>query len=523
MTVPERLYFLNFDLRPATRQLIHEGDAVPIGARAFDLLLCLVHCRDRVVARDELMTKVWNGIVVGDNNLNVQVSLLRKILGPQAVVTVPGRGLRFGYEVSAYPPNVERPALTLPNVPSVVVLPFSDLGVDPAFAWLPDCIVEDITTELSRFRSLFVVARNSAFAYRDQTTNLPNVARELGVRYAVEGSVRTAPGRVRVTAQLIDTVSGGHVWAEKFDSTLANHLEVQSQISKAVVTALAPQIDAAEGTRTRFARAGDLNAHGLAQKGWSAISAGDMNYDPVPRDQAMALAERALAIDPNSGLAWRTLAWVHWWHAYHGTTDSASETLRLGSEAADRAIAIEGGDHHAWRLKALLDFMGQHSKAGLEELRHAHELNPNCATTLGWLGFYEATHGDVAKGVPNVEAALRLSPRDPSRASLLVTLGFAQFVSRDYPAAANTAERALLAASGSATPLVLGAISWVGAGQIDKAKATFRQLSETAPNLAEARLSGHWLSNNSDYKTRAHTFLQIAAGKVDPAAAAQLR
>lgn len=523
LTVPDRLYFDDFEIRSATRQLTSNGKAVPIGARAFDLLLYLILNRDRVVSRDELMEHVWSGVFVGNNNLNVQVSLLRKLLGPQALVTVPGRGLRFGLELKSELPGIKRSALSLPDKPSVVVLPFSDFGVDKEFTWLPDCIVEDITTELSRFHGLFVVARNSAFTYRDRQSNLRDVSRELGVRYVVEGSVRTAPNSVRVTARLIDTISGGQVWAENFDCTLDAPLEVQIQITGAVVAALAPQIDAAESSRTRFKPSADLNGYGLAQKGWFVISAGDMSYDRAPRDHALALAEKALAIDSNSALAWRTTAWVHWWHAYHCTTDSVPETLRLGVAAAGRAISIDGCDHHAWRLKALLDFMSGNPEAGLAELRRSHDINPNCATTLGWLGFYEATHGNTVKGVPHAEAALRLSPRDPSRASLLVTLGFTQFVSRDYLAASNTADKALLEASGSATPLILGAISKVGSGQIEAARAMFEQLDESAPKLAKARLAGRWLSTNSDYKTRAQTFLQIAAGTMDVSAAERLR
>lgn len=523
LSKPDRLYFESFEICPATRQLNCNGTAVPIGARAFDLLHCLVECRDRVVSRDEIMAKVWNGIVVGDNNLNVQVSLLRKLLGPQAVVTVPGHGLRFGYDVETGTPGSYPITLALPGKPSVVVLPFTDFGIEQSFAWLPDCIVEDITTELSRFRSLFVVARNSAFSYRDQPDDPHRVARDLGVRYVVKGSVRTASDRVRVAAQLIDTTSGRHVWAENFDNRLDSQLDVQNQISRAVVTALVPQIDAAENKRIRIAQTGDLDAHGVAQKGWSIISAGDMTYDPTPRDQARKLAEQALAMDPHSGLASRTLAWVHWWHAYHGTTKSFADTLEQGRKAADHALMVDDSDHHAWRLRALLDFMGRKPEAGLAELRRAHDINPNCAITLAWLGFYEATYGDPDKGIAEIRNALRLSPRDPSRGSMLAALGFAQFVARDYLAAANAAESALLAASGSATPLVLGSISWVGAGQLDKAKALFRQLRETAPRLAEARLSGLWLSDHEDYITRAHTFLQIAAGMVDPERAEPLR
>ena len=176
-----------------SRPLIRGSEGIAIGARAFDLLDLLIACRNRVVGRDEIMASVWPDTVVGGNNLNVEVGNLRCLLGPEATVTVPGRGLRFALEVDTEGPL----ALGLPDRPSVVVLPFSDLGGDPELSWFADGFVEDITAELSRFRDLFVVARNSAFVFRQTPRDLRAVSRGLGVRYAVEGSVRDGPARAR--------------------------------------------------------------------------------------------------------------------------------------------------------------------------------------------------------------------------------------------------------------------------------------------------------------------------------------
>ncbi|WP_167767202.1 winged helix-turn-helix domain-containing protein [Jannaschia formosa] len=492
---------------------------VAIGARAFDLLDLLITCRDRVVARDEIMAAVWPDTVVGENNLNVQIANLRRVLGAGTIVTVPGRGLRFALEVSSANPL----ALELPDRPSVVVLPFDDLGGDPTLSWLVDGFVEEITTELSRFRDLFVVARNSAFAYRNMPRDLRVISRELGVRYAVEGSVRAAAERVRVTAQLIDAHTGGHVWAEVFDRDLVGHFDTQARVARAIVTCLAPQIDRAEAERIRTAAPQDLTAHGLALRGWSVVSAGDMAYEPAPRDKAAELARQALDLDPTSGLAWRVLAWVAWWNVYHATTHSVADTLAGGISAATNAIAADATDHHARRLRALLHFMNQNAEAGLPELRQAHEMNPNCAVTLAWLGLYEGFHGDAERGVSLAEAALRRSPRDPSRGSLLAALGFAQFAVRNYDAAAQAAEAALAEAAGSATPLILAAIAWVGAGRVDRAEAAFKKVEQIAPALVNARLSGRWLSSNPDYLARADMFFRIAAGLAPPDAADALR
>lgn len=512
------LFFSEFVLDRRTRQLRRGSDILPIGARAFDVLEVLILSSDRIVSREEVQGAVWPDMVVGDNNLNVQVAKLRKILGPEAIVTVPRRGLRFALDLVA---DTQR--LELPDRPSVVVLPFSNFGGDPELDWLADGFVEDITTELSRFRDIFVVARNSAFVFRDSPRDLHGIARDLGVRYAVEGSVRATAKRVRVTTQLIDTSSGGHVWAENFDRTIDAHFETQAAVSHAIVSCLSPQIERAEADRIRISAPDDLTAHGLARRAWTAISSQEMSYESGPRDRAAALARQALSRDPRSSLAYRTLAWVAWWTVYHGTTESVPTVLVEGIDAATRAIAIDPMDHHARRLRAQLHFMKNDAAAGLTELRHAHELNPNCALTLCWLGFYEAVNGDVAKGVPLAEAGMRRSPRDPARGSMLCALGFAQFAAGNYDAAATTAEAALAEAANGATPLILGTIAHVGAGRIDRAAILFQQVARTAPKLAEARLAGRWLSSNADYLARAHTFFRIAAGQLRPEAADALR
>jgi len=527
--------FLDCTLRPTLRQLSRGGTRLPLGSRAYELLLHLVTHAGRVVPRDELMRAVWGDAVVGDNNLNVQVGTLRQLLGRDAVITVPDRGLRFGHPVRTVADTEADIAPELPARPSVVVLPFTDFtdltdatdgGAELRWPWFADCIVEDVTTALSRFRDLFVVARNSAFAWRGQPRDVRRIGRVLGVRYVVEGSVRIVGGRVRATAQLIEAASGSHVWAENVDGVVDDPqalFALQTRIAAGIATALAPQIDAAEAARMRRTPPADLGAFGLAQAAWAVVSAGEMAFDTEPRSRAAALAREALAADASCGLAWRVLAAVQWWHAYHGTTDDFPATVAAGREAADAAIAIDAQDHHAWRQKGLLAFMAQDPATGLAALRHAHELNPNCAVTLAWLSLNEALHGEMARGVPLAEAALRLSPRDPARGEMLCALGFAQFAARDYAGAEASAQAARLGMVNAAPPLVLGAISQVGTGDLPAAASTFAALNQTAPALAATRLAGRWLSTNPDYLTRAHTFLRVAAGLAPPEAADAVR
>ncbi|MGO4915787.1 winged helix-turn-helix domain-containing tetratricopeptide repeat protein [Pseudogemmobacter sp. W21_MBD1_M6] len=519
----EVLRFLDFELRPALRSLTRQGRDASLGARAFDLLCFLIDHRSRVVGRAELIEAVWAGLAVGDNNLNVQVSTLRKLLGHGAIITVPNRGLRFGLEIEINPQDERhKVALPLPDRPSVAILLFLDLSDGSIFEWFADGVAEDITTELSRFRGLFVVARNSAFIYRGQAIDVRCVSRDLGVRYIVEGSVRPAGPKMRVTAQLIDAVTGAHVWAERFDRRLEDQGDVQDEVARAIVMAIAPQIDGAEDRRASRAPPNDPSADGLARHAWAISWPAGMTYDRALRDDAQQLAGAALDRDADCALAHCTLAMVQWWHAYHGTTACRKDTVASGLDSANRAIALNSGDHHAWRIKGLLHVMAGEPEASLLSLRRAHEINPNCAITLAWLGLYEAMNGDAAKGVHYAQSALRHSPLDPSRGSLLVALGFAQFAARDYYAAAATVADALQDSPRAAVPYVLAAICYVAVGQWGQARAAFDQLQDIAPALAKERLDGLWLATNEDYRRRAHLAFRIAAGLEDIAAAAGL-
>lgn len=518
---PGAFQFLDCTITPSLRQLQRSGLPLALGSRAFDVLHYLVVNAERVVTRDELMQAVWGDDVVGNNNLNVQVAALRQLLGREAVLTVSGRGLRFGHAVREV--AMVDDGQVLPDRPSVVVLPFADLVTQTQWAWLADSIVEDVTTALSRFRDLFVVARNSAYAWHGQSRDVRQIARTLGVGYVVEGSVRIASGRVRATVQLIEAASGSHAWAENIDGTIDDPFTTPALIAARIVAALAPQIDVAEVMRKRRAPPRDVGAYGQAQSAWVVVSTGEMAFDTAPRDQAAALAREALAADPSCGLAYRVLAAVEWWHAYHGTTRDFEATVAAGRAAANAAITLDQQDHHAWRHKGLLAFMAQDQAEGLRALRHAHELNPNCAVTLAWLGMNEALHGEVDRGVPLASAALRLSPRDPARGEMLCALGFAQFSARDYAGAEASAQAARLGMANAAPPLVLAAIAQIGMGDLAAGAASFALLNEAAPTLAATRLAGRWLSTNPDYQVRAHTFLRVAAGLTAPQEADAIR
>jgi len=517
-----RYQFGRFEVLPVTRQLLAGGKPLALGDRAFSLLLCLIERRDGIVSKDELMKSVWPSLVVEENNLSVQVSALRKMLGANCLVTVQGRGYRFAPDVS----EVTNPApataaadLSLPDKPSIAVLPFANLSDDPDQEYFSDGITEDIITELSRFHCLFVIARNSTFTYKRRPIDVRAVARELGVRYVLEGSIRHAGNQIRVTAQLIDALTANHIWAEKYDRVLADVFALQEEVTQAIVAAIAPQVESAETGRVRDLQPGNLSAYQLAMRGWAAAGVAFSKADTVSRGQALTFAREALAIDPRCGAALRTIAFAQWQHVYSSSEKSAAEALCEGMIAAARAIAINPEDHIAYLWKGMLPMLSGHPEVGLADVRHAHELNLNDALVLAYLGMVEALCGNTRQGIEYATAALRLSPRDPVRPSFLNTLGWVYFAAGEYVNGSDAALRCISEAPDFAPPRLCLAVNLVGLTQIDRAKAEFESWRLLAPELVEARLAGKWLSSDPAYCQRATTFLRIAAGRNDSAEA----
>src|SRR6516162_10264872 len=232
----EEISFGPFRLDLRGPELRRDGQLVRIHRRAVGILCALAEAKGEVVGKDELMARLWPGRIVEEGNIHVHVSALRKALGEHGdghtyVVTVPSRGYRLaGLAGSPEAAPSAAQGLPLPDKPSIAVLPFQNLSGDPDHEYFADGMVEEIITELSRIRWLFVIARNSSFTYKGQAVDVKQVGRELGVRYVLEGSVRKAGGRVRITGQLIDATTGAHLWADRFDGSLDDIFELQDKV-----------------------------------------------------------------------------------------------------------------------------------------------------------------------------------------------------------------------------------------------------------------------------------------------------
>jgi adenylate cyclase len=360
-------------------------------------------------------------------------------LGEQQVKNIARPVRVFRVRLGEAPTTAASPAaaLALPDKPSIAVLPFANISGDPEQEYFADGMVEEIITALSRIRWLLVIARNSSFTYKGQAVDVKQVGRELGVRYILEGSVRRAGGRVRITAQLIDAQSGAHVWAERYDRGLADIFAVQDEITERVVAAIEPELYAAEHIRSQRKPQQSLDAweciiRALAYVGQSTRAGGD---------EAEALCRRAIAIAPDYGQAHSLLAWV----ILRRTALSRLDAV-LPEASAEARTALRLDEHDPWAhivQGAVLFRMRRHEEAE-RSYRRALECNPNSALAHAALGYALAGQGKYEEAIGSAERALRLSPGNSfAEAQAAHVIVFARFGIGEY-VASETAAREML-------------------------------------------------------------------------------
>src|SRR5437762_2586627 len=268
-----RFLFEDYALDTERRELCRRGEVVRMEPQAFDLLEYLIQNRGRLVSRDDLIASVWAGRIVSDSAMTTRINAARCAIddtgkAQRLIKTVPRKGIRFvgtvlegeagGTEVGSRPST---PSLALPDKPSIAVLAFTNMSGEPGQEYFSDGITEDIITELSRFSELFVVARNSSFRYKGRSPDVRQVGRELGVRYVLEGSIRRAGDRVRITGQLIDATNGAHRWAERYDRKLEDVFAVQDEVARTIVAILTAHVNKAEVERTLLKPPATWQAH----------------------------------------------------------------------------------------------------------------------------------------------------------------------------------------------------------------------------------------------------------------------
>jgi len=497
----------NFDnhiLDTDRRELRRGAELVAMQPQVFDLLVHLLKHRDHVVSRDDLIALVWGGRIVSDSTLDSRINAARNAIGDNGkeqrlIRTIPRKGIRFvgavngpcdAQAASSVEAEQPRSGLALPDRPAIAVLPFDNMSGDREQEYFSDGISEDIITALSKLRWFFVIARNSSFTYKGRAVHMRQVATELGVRYVVEGSVRRSGDRVRITAQLNDTATGSHIWAEHYDRKLIDVFAVQDEITDAIVTAIEPQIYAAENFRSRRKPPNSVDA-------WDLVMRALSHHWRVTRPDsltAQALLERAIAIDPNYGQALALFATNHMFGVHLGWTDLAT-AAPAAEQAALAAIAADSED--AWAHTALgsVYFSTRRLDHSLAEFELALQLNPNFSLAQGYYALALCYSGRWTDAYAATQRAIRQSPRDPSSAIYYGVAAYAQFVGRNYQEAITLAREATRQRGDLTGAYRVLTVAAGMAGQIELARSALHELRRTQPNISLA-----WIATQLPWK-----------------------
>lgn len=482
------------------RRELHRGaDLVSVAPQVFDILDYLIRNRERVVTKDDLMNAIWKGRIVSEAALTTRLNAARTAIGDRGeaqrlIKTLPRKGFRFVGAVREAQkpdpsaavhgqPDARIAALPLPDKPSIAVLPFANLSSDPEQDYFADGVVEDITMALSLFRWLFVVARNSSFTYKGRPVDVKQVGRELGVRYALEGSVRRAGNRVRIAAQLIDAETGAHLWADRFEGPIEDMFDLQDHLTSSVVGAIAPKLQHEEIKRARRKPTENLDAYdyylrGLAKARWSKHA----------NNEALHLFCKAIELDPRLACAYGMAAWCHVRRKALGETydQQSAEAIRL----ARKAVELGADDPFALSMGAYaLAFLAREFDDAADFVDRALAVNPNLARAWMLSAWLRIWRGEPDLALEHAAHAMRLSPLDPSMSyTTHGAMAYAHFLAGRYDAALSCAEKAIRDNPAFLLSICIHAASNVRAGRMEPARRAIAQALENNPDLNASSL-----------------------------------
>jgi TolB-like protein len=344
------------------------------------------------------------------------------------------------YRVQPGSTGIAQPALELPDKPSIAVLPFQNMSGDPEQEYFADGIVEEIITALSRVRWLFVIARNSSFTYKGRAVNVKQIGRELGVRYVLEGSVRKAANRIRITGQLIDATTDAHLWADRFEGGLEEVFDLQDRVTSSVVGAISPRLEQAEIERSRRKPTENLDAYDYYLRGLAQVH----QYSKKANTEALRLFSRALELDPQYAVAYGLAARCYAQRKTGGWIEDHIAAAAEAERLARRAVELGKDDAIALCTAGigLADVAGD-LEGGAELIEKSLVLNPNLAIAWFFSGWLKVSLGEPDIGIERMSCAMRLSPQDPQVFSMQLGLGYAHFVAERYEEALSWSEKAV--------------------------------------------------------------------------------
>jgi adenylate cyclase len=428
-------------------------------------------------------------------NLHVHISALRKALdehgeGHSLVVTVPGRGYRLadltGLRSAQLAEGPLPPQLSLPNKPSIAVLPFQNMSGDPEQEYFADGMVEEIITALSRIHWLFVIARNSSFTYKGRAVDVKHIGRELGVRYVVEGSVRKGGNRVRIAAQLIEAESGAHLWADHFDGLLEDVLDLQDRVAISVAGVIEPALRAAEVRRAVERPRPDPTAYDLYLRALRAT----YSWEKQDYIEALDRLSDAIKQEADYGPALALSAWSNMAIYNNGWTDDPEATHQKIISLARRAVRHAGDDAETLgRAAYVFAYCGEDIDAATALIDRSLHINQSFAQGWHWSGWLRLWAGSPDVAIIHFEKSLRLDPRD-SRGAILMVNGIAHFFARRLEQA-----RTMLLTSLQQHPDWVPVNRFLAAcyahlGQLDKAKTIIERLRPLTPAVLPT--ADHW-------------------------------
>ncbi|KAF0113526.1 MAG: transcriptional regulator domain-containing protein [Rhodobacteraceae bacterium] len=469
---------------PAQRTLTRDGTVIELGQRAADLLLALLEAKGAPVPKAELLDRVWPGSVVEEGNLTVQIANLRKLMGPDAngrdwIITVP----RLGYRMIV--PDSPAPRPVGNARPVVAALPFENLSGDPDSDYFADGVVADILTALTRFGKLAVVSRASSFVYKGRSTDSRTVAAELGAGYLLEGSVRRAGARLRITAQLVEGATGVSLWTERFDGDLEEVFDFQDHITERVATIVAPAIEATELAQSRQSRPESILTYDILLRAKAFID------DETEQGNWAAhnLLEKALQQEPHNPLILGQMVWALEHRCAMGWPLIHPDDVQRCVDYARRGIQYAAGDARVMAQCAIaLIQPGRDYDAGMAVINQAIRMNPNDLYVLQVSGVMNLHCGDLDTALQFFDRALRLAPPDSSIRFAMTGIAHLHIVRGDYHRALDYAGRSLaLNDSFDATYWMLIA-GHAHLGQIDKAREWLRALLAIAPDVRLSRI-----------------------------------
>ncbi len=388
--------------------------------------------------------------------------------------------------------------LPLPDKPSIAVLAFDNLSSEPDQEYFADGIAEDIITALSKFRWFFVIARNSSFTYKGKSVDVKQVARELGVRYVLEGSVRKAGSRVRISAQLIDAATGNHVWAERYDRELADIFDLQDEITATIVGAIEPELGAAERERTKRKPPDSLDAWDRYQRGLWHL----WRITKDDADEAEKLFQSAIDLDVGFAPAYAGVAFLLYLRVIHGWTDARDQTLDRALQTGHQAVSLDDMDPFAHFALGRIHTMQGDFEAAIAELEKAIDLNPNLALAYYGLGMALAWSGRAREALPHCHKAIRQSPHDPALWFFEGMAGFAHIQLGEYAAAVEWQRKATRHPNSGFWPNLNLAVAFVEQEESDKARAAIDAVLEMQPDLSLTAVAAVVGSLHPDHKDR---------------------